>query len=58
MIQRLRNLLTRVAAVVVLLAMTAGPPAAIALLIGRPWPAWDRLRAEIIVAAGLEGLQF
>ena len=47
MIQRLRNLLTRVAAVVVLLAMTAGPPAAIALLIGRPWPAWDRLRAEI-----------
>ncbi|MEP7114619.1 MAG: LysM peptidoglycan-binding domain-containing protein [Ilumatobacteraceae bacterium] len=47
MIQRLRNLLTRVAAVVVLLAMTAGPPAVIALIVGRPWPAWDRLRAEI-----------
>ncbi|MFN3255464.1 MAG: hypothetical protein ACE37B_07190 [Ilumatobacter sp.] len=42
----LRHTLLRAGAIVALLVMVAVPPALVARLIGRPWPAWDVLRAE------------
>lgn len=44
---RLRALIARAAAALALLAILIAPPVGVVAVIGRPYPAWDRLRDEL-----------